>query len=385
MIDIDTQVLLCNLRETHCAEYQRFQADYLMQHRNGSIPLGMQQEEFILSRMAALLAACARTFREKDIARRVCKVAQLFCKERCAALKKKRYPTGFEQLDEALDGGFVAGVHYIGAISSLGKSTLALQMADQMAANNIPVVYMSLEMSREDITAKLVSMHTFADVGGRFAKTATELTGSQLDKFSDADWAAVGEAVSALTSHRANITICDACVHGMSVDDISNYMQEYIKAYDVAPVLIIDYLQILKASKGMERYTDKQAVDHNVAEFRTLAATYNVPVIVISAFNRESYDSQVSLKSYKDSGNIEYSSDTLIGLQLQGAGSPGFDAIAAKVAYPRKVELVILKQRYGSSSAKIGYDFYTKYNYFEEQKQGNCGNRSSGYKSRYVY
>ena len=199
-------------------------------------------------------------------------------------------------------------------ISSLGKSTLALQMADQMAANNIPVVYMSLEMSREDITAKLVSMHTFTDVGGRFAKTATELTGSQLDKFSDADWAAVGEAVSALTSHRANITICDACVHGMSVDDISNYMQEYTKAYDVAPVLIIDYLQILKASEGMERYTDKQAVDHNVAEFRTLAATYNVPVIVISSFNRESYNSQVSLKSYKDNGNIEYSSDTLIGL-----------------------------------------------------------------------
>ncbi len=333
MIDIDTQVLLCNLRETHYAEYKRFQADYLMQHRNGSIPLDMQEEEFILSRMAALLAARARTFREKDIARRVCKVAQLFCKERCAALKKKRYPIGFRQLDEALDGGFVAGVHYIDAISSLGKSTLALQqMADQMAANNIPAVYMSLEMSREDITAKLVSMHTFTDVGGRFAKTATELTGSQLDKFSDADWGAVGEAVSALASHRADITICDACVHGMSVDDIAHYMQEYTRAYDVAPVLIIDYLQILKASDGMERYTDKQAVDHNVAEFRTLAATYNIPVIVISSFNRESYDSAVSLKSYKDSGNIEYSSDTLIGSQLQGAGSPGFDAIAAKAA-----------------------------------------------------
>ena len=89
---------------------------------------------------------------------------------------------------------------------------------------------------------------------------------------------------------------------------------------------------------------------------------------MISSFNRENYDNEVSLKSYKDSGNIEYSSDTLIGLQLQGVGTPDFDANEAKAASVRRVELVVLKQRYGRSGYKIGFDFYTRHNYFEEQE-----------------
>lgn len=63
-----------------------------------------------------------------------------------------------------------------------------------------------------------------------------------------------------------------------------------------------------------------------------------------------------------------YSSDTLIGLQLQGVGTPGFDANEAKAASVRRVELVVLKQRYGRSGYKIGFDFYTRHNYFEEQE-----------------
>ena len=51
-----------------------------------------------------------------------------------AIFDEVRYPTGFPELDKALSGGLVAGLHCIGAISSLGKTTFVLQMAENMAS-----------------------------------------------------------------------------------------------------------------------------------------------------------------------------------------------------------------------------------------------------------
>ena len=63
---------------------------------------------------------------------------------------------------------------------------------------------------------------------------------------------------------------------------------------------------------------------------------------------------------------IEYSSDVLIGLQLKGAGSKDFNATEAKKKNPREIELVILKNRNGSTGEKIEFKFYPLFNYFAE-------------------
>ena len=63
---------------------------------------------------------------------------------------------------------------------------------------------------------------------------------------------------------------------------------------------------------------------------------------------------------------IEYSSDVLIGLQLHGAGTKDFDATKEKAKNPRKIELVILKNRNGATGKKIGYKYFPMFNYFEE-------------------
>lgn len=68
--------------------------------------------------------------------------------------------TGFNTLDVALDGGLFEGFYVIGAISSLGKTTLAIQIADYMASQGHDVLYFSLEMSRYEIMAKSISRHT---------------------------------------------------------------------------------------------------------------------------------------------------------------------------------------------------------------------------------
>jgi replicative DNA helicase len=107
--------------------------------------------------------------------------------------------------------------------------------------------------------------------------------------------------------------------------------------------------------------------DSNLATFRKLADTGDIPILLISSFNRDSYHSPVSLKSYKESGGIEYSADTLIGIQLRNIGCKGFDINKAMRQPVRDLELVILKQRYGelgdlpiffNPSANIFSDLY---------------------------
>ena len=128
--------------------------------------------------------------------------------------------------------------------------------------------------------------------------------------------------------------------------------------------MIIDYLQILAPYN--DRATDKQNTDKAVMELKRISRDYKTPVIGISSFNRANYSVAVTMEAFKESGAIEYSSDILIGLQLKGAGKKDFDANEAKKKSPREIELVILKNRNGSTGDRIELQYYPLFNYFKE-------------------
>ena len=69
-------------------------------------------------------------------------------------------PTGFDDLDRCLDGGLYEGLYIIGAISSLGKTSLILQCADQIAKGGRDVLIFSLEMAKTELIARSVSRLT---------------------------------------------------------------------------------------------------------------------------------------------------------------------------------------------------------------------------------
>ena len=78
-----------------------------------------------------------------------------------ASKDDKVLSTGFTNLDEYLDGGLYDGLYILGAISSLGKTTFAIQIADYLSSQGHDVLYISLEMSRYEIMAKSISRHTY--------------------------------------------------------------------------------------------------------------------------------------------------------------------------------------------------------------------------------
>ena len=116
-----------------------------------------------------------------------------------------------------------------------------------------------------------------------------------------------------------------------------------------------EYLTICK-------HYEKEAV----LELKRISRDFKTPVIGISSLNRASYKEAISMEAFKESGSLEYGSDVLIGLQLNGAGQKNFDANEAKRKNPREIELVILKNRNGSTGDKIELEYYPLFNYFTE-------------------
>lgn len=279
-------------------------------------------------------------------------------------------PTGFKKLDSVLDGGLYEGLYIVGAISSLGKTTIITQIADQIAQAGTDVLIFSLEMARAEIMAKSISRHTLQQVlssGGdiRNAKTTRGITtGKRYENYSKTERELINGAIVAYSQYAEHIYISEG-IGDIGAEQIRDTVKQHILFTGNTPVVIIDYLQIL--APYSERGTDKQNTDKAVMELKRISRDFKTPVIGISSFNRANYSVAVTMEAFKESGAIEYSSDVLIGLQLKGAGKKDFDANEAKKKSPREIELVILKNRNGSTGDKLGYRYYPLFNYFEEE------------------
>lgn len=282
-------------------------------------------------------------------------------------------PTGFKQLDKALDDGLYEGLYIVGAISSLGKTTLVMQIADQIAQGGHDVLIFSLEMSRREIMAKSISRLTLqvAQASGsataaKSAKTSRGITnGARYSKYSQEERELIKKAIKEYGTYADRIYISEG-IGDIGVTEVRTTIEQHVRFTGRTPVVIIDYVQIL--APYSERATDKQNTDKAVLELKRMSRDFKTPVIGISSFNRANYREKVSMEAFKESGAIEYSSDVLIGLQLKGAGDKGFDVDQKKAAHPREVELVILKNRNGKTGTKVNYNYYALFNYFEEEK-----------------
>jgi replicative DNA helicase len=287
-----------------------------------------------------------------------------------ASVDTRFIPTGFDRLDEFLDGGLTEGLYVLGAISSIGKTTFALQIADCVAAQGHDALIFSLEMSMFELMAKSISRLTLLQSlqqkqsgNTRDAKTARGITtGARYGRYSKAELELIDSATGLYKGYAGHIFISEG-IGDIGAAQARGAVERHISLTGNRPVVIVDYLQIL--APHSERMTDKQNTDRAVLELKRISRDFKIPVIGISSFNRQNYKSPVTMESFKESGAIEYSSDVLLGLQLKGAGK-NLDVNAAKSKNPRDVELVILKNRNGPTGKRIAYEYYPMFNYFEE-------------------
>ena len=300
--------------------------------------------------------------------------------------------TGFTSLDRALDGGvYPGGLYFIGAISSLGKTTLALQIADNMAAAGRDVLIFSLEMARDELMAKSISRHTFSEDMRLYGSTSHAkstrgiLKGSSYRYHTEEDKRVITAALESYAKYAEHIYI-SVGVGTIGVKEIKEAVERHIRVTGNTPVIVIDYLQILAPADI--RATDKQNTDTAVLELKRLARDRDTPVIGISSFNRQSYTDPVGMASFKESGAVEYTSDVLIGLQywgmdyIDGEGEKDrskrirelqrAEEEKGRNGQPQSIQVKILKQR-NFSKGEVLLEFYPRYNYYAERGSVNAG------------
>jgi len=263
----------------------------------------------------------------------------------------KRTPTGFNKLDNLLNGGFSNGLTCLGAISSLGKTTFALQLADNMAKlENTKVLFFSLEMTNFDLISKSLSRLSFLNEEFDNYTYDDFMYGNNYDN--------VAPILKEYEELIENISYIDNVydIRGIS-DNIKQFREENPNDNII---VFIDYLQYVVCGNSLN---DKQAIDISVKTLKHLAKQLDITIIAISSLNRANYGNEIEMESFKESGNIEYTCDLLMGLELANLN---YDKKEELKKIPRKVNLSIIKNRYGKLG-KIKYDFYTTYNTFVEK------------------
>lgn len=286
--------------------------------------------------------------------------------------------TGFDNLDELLDGGVFEGLYFLGANSSLGKTTFGLQLADNVARSGQDVFIFSLEMARTELMAKSISRISFLQAKDKTKAKTTRaiLTG----RYMNSDQVFVDSAVEEYKQYAGSVMIYEG-TGDIGTEKIGEEVRQYIEDTGKRPLVLIDYLQILAPFDV--RASDKQAVDKNVLELKRISRAYKIPIIGISSFNRDSYTEPVSMSSFKESGSIEYSSDVLIGLQLKGMDYIEGETEKARLKRIRdlireaeykgaqgeaqEIQLKILKNRNGRKGQAF-FNFYPMFNTFEDSK-----------------
>lgn len=270
--------------------------------------------------------------------------------------------TGYANLDALTN--LYPGLYVVGAISSLGKTTFVHQMSDQMAEAGEQVIYFSLEQSTLELASKSLSRI--------MAKKnyATALTSLQIRKNSNDP--RVADAIAEYDRFASNVTVVE-CSFRATIDDIENYVNDFIRIRNVKPVVVIDYLQVIQSSDP--RLSAKDVVDMHVRRLKQMQEDHKIAVIVISSLNRQNYLTQIDYESFKESGGIEYTADVVWGLQLEILHDDIFDSQAkinekrqkvkeAKAAIPRRIELCCLKNRFGMSSYSCMFNYYPQFDYF---------------------
>lgn len=283
--------------------------------------------------------------------------------------------TGFRFMDQVLGNGrgIAEGVTLIGGRSSLGKTAFALQMAIQMARAGTQVLYISLEMTEANITARKLSYMSELMTGIEQAMTTQEVLTCMTDEDFDPETVKRLADVAAYCDDYicGGLYVADQeTLKGATIEAIDQWIAnfvEYVKAKGGQPVVFVDYLQYIVAASGASDLQERQVVTQAMTVLNQSARRNKMPIIVLSSLNRASYNSRMTEMAFKESGSVEYFAENLIGLQYKGVGESGFSIEEAMAASPREIQAVCLKNRLGSGAGvSFNFDFFPRANRWNE-------------------
>ena len=284
----------------------------------------------------------------------------------------EHYSTGFKQLDENL-GGLTPSLYLLGGASSIGKTTLTHQIADNLARGGNHVLFFTLEQSALELVSKSLARITYQNNKNEAISSGIIRRGEKQET------PALNKALSQFLEFADKMNIVESNLD-TTAEEIRAITDEFIETNNVKPIVFIDYLQIIQEPRK-RGYDTRRAIDFTVSELARMSRDLGIMVFVLSAFNRASYLEPVSFESFKESGNIEYTAVVSLGLELAAIDqaveeldkvTPKTKAEAKKVMDKakektiRKMRLVCLKNRLDKPTFKLEFEYNAVYDTFKE-------------------
>jgi len=248
-------------------------------------------------------------------------------------------PTGFKDLDEKLSGLQKSDLIILAARPSMGKTSLALDIARQTAINhNTPVCIFSLEMSSQQLVDRMLAAESRVD--------AWKLRTGKLSV--DSEFSKLRDSLDKLA--KAPIFIDDQASNTiMKMRSVARR----VKREHGLGLIVVDYLQLMVTNKNYDSMVNQ--VTEISRSLKALAREINVPVLALSQLSRavEQRRDKPRLSDLRDSGSIEQDADVVMFIHRDDKYNENSDK-------PNVAEILIEKHRNGPTG-KVEL-------YFDEKK-----------------
>lgn len=263
--------------------------------------------------------------------------------------KLRGQPTGFKELDSLLAGFQKSDLIILAARPSVGKTTLALDMARIMATKaKVPVGIFSLEMSKEQLVDRLICAEGGVDMWKMRTGRLSE----------DEDFSNIGHAMGVLSE--APIFIDDSAV--TSVTEMRTKARRLQSEHGLG-LLVVDYLQLLEGRASSENRV--QQVSEITRGLKGIAKELNIPVLALSQLSRatEARTPPIpKLADLRESGSIEQDADVVLFIYREGVYKR--DSERANIA-----DIIIAKHRNGPTGQIELYFDETKVSFRNLEKK----------------
>jgi replicative DNA helicase len=254
--------------------------------------------------------------------------------------------TGFADLDCMTNGFNKGNLIILAGRPSMGKTSLAMNMAEHCAIKErLPVLVISLEMTADELTTRLVGSV------GRINQT--NLATANL---ADHEWGRVSEAMETL--HPTPIEIQDSNVS--TISEIRAMARRAQHRHKQLGLVVVDYLQLVKGSGEGAQENRATEVGNVSRGLKLLAGELGCPVIALSQLNRaveDRPDKRPKMSDIRESGSIEQDADAILFVYR--------DEVYTKDACltPGVAEIIIAKQRNGpTGTARLAWQpSYTRF------------------------
>jgi replicative DNA helicase len=252
-------------------------------------------------------------------------------------------PTSFHELDVMTAGLQKSDLIVVAGRPSMGKSALALSMAEYAGVvEKIPVAFFSLEMSKEQLVQRMLCSH--AKVNAHKVRTGF---------LSQSDWPRLTNAAGKLSE--APVFIDDT--PGITALELRAKARR-LKAQHNIQLLVVDYLQLMQGPAKSENR--QQEISEMSRSLKALARELNLPIIAISQLSRaveQRADHRPQLSDLRESGAIEQDADLVLLLLRE-------EYYTSTEENKGMAELIVAKQRNGPVGS-IKLAFVAEYARFE--------------------